>query len=569
MSDKYDIRQYYFYDTKRTVIIKNGKIEVRNEIKIDGDQLELEESYFDVKRPSGSGSKINDIKIYNAATLPEKMKDYTNKIVGLAKSMGENWKRKLVVKQIATSYGYVNGNARLYHVDSINANAKTFYQPNPIPVIYDHNRYNARDIGGRVMFAHPVNYVVDKSKINDLRVPKAGIVTYSVVTDGNMVDGIMESRYLQISSGFAVNRRTATCSICGANLEDGCEHYMGDVYDGQLAYRICHDMKYKDLSYVINPADVWSKNISWEVVSDSEQLTETTREDSNTTKKAADIVPIENPVSLYLIDENDPKHWIDMRDFEERTIKDIFGNDYQCDGDICELITDKLNNIDNDMEDAATVKKEEPAPKEEPNTEEDPDACKKKSKSDKSKCKSKKDSGTAPSTNNKQQDNNNNNNIKIEEDNDPEEFYMDKVIAMLSTVASLLENKMIDVKDAVDELKESGVVLLMGDKELTSEYLLSKIDNYLDYQIEKQNKDSENKDGKDAKLSAAARKKLPNSAFCGPGRSFPVPDCARVVAARRLIGRSKYSEATKKKILACVSRKAKALGCNKSKSTNK
>jgi predicted transcriptional regulator len=66
----------------------------------------------------------------------------------------------------------------------------------------------------------------------------------------------------------------------------------------------------------------------------------------------------------------------------------------------------------------------------------------------------------------------------------------------------------------------------------------------------------------DAKLSSAKRKGLKSSTFCGPNRSFPVPDCAHVTAARRLIGRFKGDKAG---ILACVSRKAKALGCDKSK----
>ncbi|MHA2066834.1 MAG: hypothetical protein ACXABY_20885 [Candidatus Thorarchaeota archaeon] len=66
---------------------------------------------------------------------------------------------------------------------------------------------------------------------------------------------------------------------------------------------------------------------------------------------------------------------------------------------------------------------------------------------------------------------------------------------------------------------------------------------------------------KDAKLTTAQRKKLKGSTFCGPNRSFPVPDCAHVTAARRLIGRAKVSSSTKSRILSCVSRKAKALGC--------
>lgn len=68
----------------------------------------------------------------------------------------------------------------------------------------------------------------------------------------------------------------------------------------------------------------------------------------------------------------------------------------------------------------------------------------------------------------------------------------------------------------------------------------------------------------DAKLKTAARKRLPGSSFCGPNRSFPVPDCSHVTAARRLIGRASVSSATKSRILGCVSRKATAMGCGKS-----
>lgn len=66
----------------------------------------------------------------------------------------------------------------------------------------------------------------------------------------------------------------------------------------------------------------------------------------------------------------------------------------------------------------------------------------------------------------------------------------------------------------------------------------------------------------DARLTAEQRKALPDEAFCGPNRSFPVPDCAHVTAARRLIGRADLTEAQKGKVLSCVSRKAKAMGCD-------
>lgn len=61
-----------------------------------------------------------------------------------------------------------------------------------------------------------------------------------------------------------------------------------------------------------------------------------------------------------------------------------------------------------------------------------------------------------------------------------------------------------------------------------------------------------------AKLSTAQRKKLPDSAFAGPGRSFPVHDKAHARAALRLLNRGKgLSSSAKAKI---KSRARKKLG---------
>ena len=67
------------------------------------------------------------------------------------------------------------------------------------------------------------------------------------------------------------------------------------------------------------------------------------------------------------------------------------------------------------------------------------------------------------------------------------------------------------------------------------------------------------------KLTGPARKKLKKSVFCGPNSSFPVPDCKHVATAKAYLGRSKFSLSTKKRIAACINRKAKQLGCDVSK----
>lgn len=68
-----------------------------------------------------------------------------------------------------------------------------------------------------------------------------------------------------------------------------------------------------------------------------------------------------------------------------------------------------------------------------------------------------------------------------------------------------------------------------------------------------------------APLTTKKRKSMKSSTFCGPNRSFPVPDCKHVGVAKAYLGRSNFSSSTKKKIAACINRKAKQLGCTPGK----
>jgi anti-sigma28 factor (negative regulator of flagellin synthesis) len=121
-----------------------------------------------------------------------------------------------------------------------------------------------------------------------------------------------------------------------------------------------------------------------------------------------------------------------------------------------------------------------------------------------------------------------------------------------------------DVEDASDPISELIVKVLDEEGSLTDEeeeLLYDALWDEVKAAVEDGELELDAELLSDAKLSTKQRKKLAKSTFCGPGRSFPVPDCAHVTAARRLIGRAKVSAATKQRILACVSRKAKALGC--------
>lgn len=67
-----------------------------------------------------------------------------------------------------------------------------------------------------------------------------------------------------------------------------------------------------------------------------------------------------------------------------------------------------------------------------------------------------------------------------------------------------------------------------------------------------------------AKLSAAARRKLPSSTFAGPGRSFPIPDKGHAKAALGLINKAPASARPR------IRARAEAmLGKSKSKSKGK
>jgi hypothetical protein len=67
------------------------------------------------------------------------------------------------------------------------------------------------------------------------------------------------------------------------------------------------------------------------------------------------------------------------------------------------------------------------------------------------------------------------------------------------------------------------------------------------------------------KLTTKDRKKMKKGTFCGPNRSFPVPDCKHVGTAKAYLNRSNFSAATKKRIASCINGKAKALGCTPGK----
>jgi len=75
-------------------------------------------------------------------------------------------------------------------------------------------------------------------------------------------------------------------------------------------------------------------------------------------------------------------------------------------------------------------------------------------------------------------------------------------------------------------------------------------------------------DVEEAKLSYAAREKLPDSAFCGPDRSYPAHDAPHVRNGLARLGTfgKRLAPAVRARIHACLSRKAKKMGIEVSES---
>jgi hypothetical protein len=569
--DNNDLLSIRTFDTKRTIFVKDGHIKVVNDFALDAEKQEQELPVWQVGAMEDATKvkpgRANDNSIYKVYPEKGRSVDYTQRIINMAQAM-ERPGRKLIGVHNATSYGYVNNNNRLYHLDSIVANAKTFYNPNPIPFIYDHDTHRARKTIGRVFHAHPVYLDIPQNKMNDLRIPKAYIKVYSIITDPDAIDGIMDNRYLTISSGFRPNFNTVTCSICDTPYHEECEHYPGKMYDKEFAYTVVHDMRYRDVSYVSSPADLHSRNIKWEVV-ETEGKTADGHVDSSVLKTMFDNHEVEymmdglgdaSDISLYMLDDKSEKTVVDLFDMEEKKMSDIFGNKWQCIGDVCKVVS-----VDSEVDEnrssepiVGTVNDNIKGEGEEKvNSNEDEEIHNKRTEATEDE-----ECATCPDKQTHGYDG-----TSEEYGNDEsEDDYMKNVIAALDMVQPLLEDKDITVEDAIAYLKDAGVVMLFNDDLPEIDKFVELIDSTLADLIvaEEGTPDEGDENGKDgdAKISTAARKRLPKSTFCGPNRSFPVPDCAHVTAARRLIGRYK-GPGNKQRILACVSRKAKSLGCDK------
>jgi len=515
------------------------------------------------------------------------MRDYltlrvTDLRQGMTDGLEEESRRSLLVTVEATHAGIINGNMRFYRPDRMQEAVHTWTSDYPKPVLLRHDEKS--DPVGRVVRARYVDFswkyaqkypelknliFYDSSSrrmdlfksvgwIVDVLSKEEGYAGLGAIelglniTEPEAIEKVLRGEYLTVSVGFKTD--SAICSVCHTDwaVDDRCEHRLGRRYEDKLAFLIAGRLEYEEVSWVNFPADPFARVKSKEEVRHAVDTLQNrvfflglpAGERARIACADELDLPVEDDISVAI----EPVEISGETKMEElrALMQEVRSQD---------LTLERAREIRDQLEKACP---ESPA----------------------------------------------------------EKRYVTRILNVLDAVArergwessssSLPTREEVEAQLAGANEKLAG---LKGDER--AEFIRQMEELAAAYGINwkpasdeeeeclpcRKKRDQENSpeeetedwpigdlpeedqalfadpdaiyeemaaDLGDAKLTAAQRKKLPKSAFCGPGRSFPVPDCAHVIAARRLIGRSKYAESTKQKILACVNRKAKRLGCDKS-----
>lgn len=547
----------------------------------------------------------------------------------------------LVVVIAATHSGRVTHNNALYLPNKMSVAVPSFTSPYPKPVLKNHNEEG--EPLGRVMSARYVDtcgntleavkdYVTAPSitdffkvidflgqKLKDPAFPGLGYIEVTAkITDADAIQKILDGRYLTVSTSMNTNQ--AICSICKQDwLSEGkCDHDPGTVVDDKLAYIICGDMTYNELSYVNRPADplalnmeihhnytdgdqtekiqVQDRGIIHEVFADAyvqgPELLVSVRDPKNTNlytlkdnltevlnlmsqkdqqgqadPKVIEFIDKAYKDSAFEIDSHHEREFlvsvhnhlhhkhdwdVDKDGKHEQVphdairlhgkLHDFAGNE----GLLGSLIVGRLDNtlhtgapLPPQAVNSATA---DPSLTKGPtavnadtqtsgkttfaDADDDPDDKKGKGKKKKKEDEDPEDKGESPEESKGKKKEKNEKNEKSEK----------------------TEKK--DQVDSTGLLTITDFETLLADSDTCYDAIAAILD---ELQLS------------DKKLSTESREKMKSSTFCDPkNRAFPVPDCAHVTAARRLL--SRYQGGTSKdKISACIERKAKSLGCDSTK----
>jgi len=392
------------------------------------------------------------------------------------------------------------------------------------PVLTHHSQHDGEPIG-RVIGAEFTQLKDESEFDNDWRSPESGtnlgsgfITLQAQIGDKDAMEKISDGRYLTVSTGQRTNK--AICSVCGEDwLKDSgegeiCEHRPGRYYniDGSSyrCYLVTGPLTYHEVSYVNVPAQPNARTVSASANSDAlEAAIEGSRDSSLTFSATYDRASVS---SIVLSDsQGNNVELIVPEGGKDELPDEALSLQTKTSVSVPENVTDESAE-DSDV----LVEPTEEASKMIEKTVVDDSEV---------------DSDNSDQNGENSDQSESDPEEGAEGNSDDESTISDEHLALMNVAKSIIEAGLLDTSEDGDDSHSVAEI-----KKLANEF-------------------------DDAKLSTAQRKRLEASTFCGPNRSFPVPDCAHVTAAKRLIGRAKVSSETKSRIIACVNRKSNKLSC--------
>jgi hypothetical protein len=415
----------------------------------------------------------------------------------------------------------------------------SFIRPYPIPIIKDHNT------GGGLFGGESSNvYGRVEQKAQFHKVDGIGYIrAMPTITDPEAIEGILTRRWLTTSLGSRTD--SVTCSICGAELtEDECDHERGQMYEVDEAMKeallVIGPIKSKEISFVLTPSDEQAGVMS---VNRSESAQKPRRPalypnipsrilvgdekgiwDLATGARVEERAGIHPPRPGRVFNIRFSGSSMDRKESSmAESLNPVIAEQFKGEGRY--LLTGGWNHdhevmLDGRGDGNSTSTTPVPA-----STDSDTSYY------------GKTDDHTHEVVGG----------VVRVAGTPPHTHYIEPAHAAMESEGG----KSLNESDASDAAAGDDLIVSLGDL-----YRFSSEDPEFDLSDDV----DESADPIEAKLTYAVRKKLPDSAFCGPDRSFPAHDAAHVRNGLARLSQSSFSSSQKASIRACLVRRAKRYG---------
>jgi len=504
----------------------------------------------------------------------------------------------LSVSILATNSGSLVNN-RVYKGIHMMDAVSTWYKPYPRPILTHHadgaGMFGppAEDPKGRVTSAAFTQLKKGKSFENDYKRPIEGgmgsgfITVEALITDPDAIQKILDGRYLTVSSSQTTN--SMTCSICGNDwFQDECEHWPGRTFEIEVGkgkkketkeffcYGIAGPLVYRELSFVNVPAQVNAKVIGVLEKDAQDNMNMSTWSNDNAITGMA-LCDAEGHIITDLMNEKEQemakeqkKVFIEMPGVNDDEF--VEEEDVVADAETDETVIDDEATPEDEEVIADAETEETPASdsdEEEAETDADTDVV----MSDEDFAlahiaKSIKDNGLWLKKDERSpifdgatgsHDDGHSHLVLLQKTEDG------KIVGKTyATIGEAVDHDHVIEGDYLNDSKAEGETrdATSGDNHTHTFEILQTLhpvdDSAVDALVEKLSAAIEDEESE--VISPEQRKLLEAKDFCGPNRSFPVPDAAHFGFAGQLIGCYKSDAATKARVMNTADRKATKAG---------